>query len=80
MIAGLKISMITKCNMATINKFVNWWYDSGATVHVYNDKNMFKSYEVVAKEDKILMKNYNTSILPRYLEKGLLSCNWPLER
>ena len=33
-----------------MNKTTDWWYDSGATVHICNDKNLFKNYEVVSNE------------------------------
>ena len=55
MAAGLDISIITECNMTMMNKTTDWWYDSGATVHICNDKNLFKSYEAVSNEE-ILMQ------------------------
>ena len=61
MIAELKISMITKCNMATTDKTADWWYDSSATVHVCNDKNLFKNYKVALKDENIMMGNHDTA-------------------
>ena len=52
MIVELKISMITECNMATTYKIADWWYDSGARVHVCNDKNLFKNYKFASNDGK----------------------------
>ena len=61
MISKLKISMITECNMATTDKTANWWYDSGATMHVCNDKNLFKNYKVASNDENVLMGNHDTA-------------------
>ena len=61
MVAGLNISMITECNMAMMNKTTDWWYNSGATVHICNDRNLFKNYEAVSNEEKVLMGNNDTT-------------------
>ena len=45
--------------MASISNTNDWWYDLGATIHIYNDKNQFKNYEVVAQGYEVLMKNNN---------------------
>ncbi|KAL0324715.1 UNVERIFIED_CONTAM: hypothetical protein Scaly_2438600 [Sesamum calycinum] len=39
----------------------------GATIHVCNDKNLFKHYEIVAEGQKVLMGNTSTTTI---LEKG----------
>ncbi|KAG6508528.1 hypothetical protein ZIOFF_033902 [Zingiber officinale] len=69
MIADLKIGMITECNMATSEKSADWWYDSGASVHVCNERNLFKNYELATKEEKVLMGNHDTAIV---LGKGTI--------
>ena len=61
MIVELKISMITECNMATTDKTADWWYDFGATVHVWNDKILFKNYEVASKDENVLIGNHDTA-------------------
>lgn len=66
MITRLNISMVTECNMTT-EKSEDWWYDSGATVHICNSKNFFKKNEVVTKDEKVLMENHDTA---RVLGKG----------
>ena len=43
MVSEIKIGMITKTNMV-VTKSSDWWLDSGATIHVCNDKNLFKLY------------------------------------
>ncbi|EXC16430.1 hypothetical protein L484_004441 [Morus notabilis] len=45
MVSELQIGMITETNMAAF-KSSNWWLDSGATIHICNDKTMFLSYKV----------------------------------
>ncbi|KAK4409467.1 hypothetical protein Sango_0019700 [Sesamum angolense] len=49
MVSNLHIGMFTELNMAAAVKSFDWWYDSGATVHVCNDKNQFKHYEDAAE-------------------------------
>jgi ethanolamine utilization protein EutP (predicted NTPase) len=39
MVSNIQIGMITKLNIATnVVKTSDWWLDSGATVHVCNNK------------------------------------------
>jgi hypothetical protein len=45
MISEMHISMITELHMAASTKSFDWWYDSGTTIHVCNDKSQFKIYE-----------------------------------
>ncbi|KAL0408379.1 UNVERIFIED_CONTAM: hypothetical protein Sradi_1772300 [Sesamum radiatum] len=42
MVSNLHIGMVTELNMAAALKSFDWWYDSGATVHVCNDRSQFK--------------------------------------
>nr|XP_009779098.1 PREDICTED: uncharacterized protein LOC104228343 [Nicotiana sylvestris] len=58
---NLNLSIITECNMAATMKFADWWYDSGATVHVCNDKSFFKHYKVATSDEKVLMGNHDTA-------------------
>ncbi|KAL0375666.1 UNVERIFIED_CONTAM: hypothetical protein Scaly_0684200 [Sesamum calycinum] len=67
MVSNLHIGLVTKLNMVATIKSFDWLYDSGATVHVCNDKNQFKHYEDAAKGQQVLMKNTNTTIV---LDKG----------
>ncbi|XP_071902727.1 uncharacterized protein [Coffea arabica] len=60
MVGGFSINVEIECNL--INSQSNdWWYGSGDTVHVGNDKNLFKNYQVVALNEIVLMENHNTS-------------------
>jgi hypothetical protein len=46
MVSNLHISMIFELNMADAKlKSPDWWYDTGAIVHVCNNKSHFKSLE-----------------------------------
>lgn len=46
---------------ATTSKNKDWWLDSGATIHVCHDKNMFKTYSDVKDSEKVLMGNHVTA-------------------
>ncbi|KAL0371851.1 UNVERIFIED_CONTAM: hypothetical protein Scaly_0866700 [Sesamum calycinum] len=61
MVSNLQICTVTELNMAAAVKSFDWWYDSGATVHVCNDKNQFKHYEATAGGQQVLMGNANTT-------------------
>lgn len=67
MIAVLNIIMVTECNTAATIKFADWWYDSGATVHVCNNKDFFKQYEVATGDERLLIGNHDTD---KVLGKG----------
>ena len=38
MVSGIHIDMIIDVYMAVIANLFDWWFDSGATVHVCNNK------------------------------------------
>ena len=38
MVSGIHINMITEVHMAVIVNPLDWWFNLGATVHVYNNK------------------------------------------
>ena len=46
-------------NIASVSNTNDWWYDSGATIDICNDKNQFKHYEVAAQGHEVLMRNNN---------------------
>ncbi|XP_022715126.1 uncharacterized protein LOC111274619 [Durio zibethinus] len=56
MVTDMQIGMITEVHMATTNKSSDWWLDSGATIHVCNNKKQFKTYEECKKPENILME------------------------
>ncbi|KAF2298893.1 hypothetical protein GH714_028823 [Hevea brasiliensis] len=71
--ADLHIGMVTELNMATTTKSNDWWYDSGATVHVCNDKTQFKNYEEVVNGQKVLMGNHDSA---KVVGKGSVELNF----
>ena len=69
MVSGIHIDMITEVHMAVIANPFDWWFNSGATVHVCNNKEKFKTYNESSIEKKVLME---TIIKQRFLEKASL--------
>uniref|UniRef100_A0A2N9FHD9 Retrovirus-related Pol polyprotein from transposon TNT 1-94-like beta-barrel domain-containing protein n=1 Tax=Fagus sylvatica TaxID=28930 RepID=A0A2N9FHD9_FAGSY len=62
MVSEMQISMITEVHMASVvEDSSEWWYDSGATIHVCNNKTLFKEYVEGANGLKVLMGNHNTA-------------------
>jgi hypothetical protein len=62
MVSNIQIRMITEINMRTnVVKTSDWWLDSGATVHVCNNKAWFKTYEELKKPEEVLMGNHNST-------------------
>ena len=55
----LQIGMATEVHRAT-TKSVGWWMDSGASVHICNDRAQFKSY-VEAVDKEVLMGNHSVA-------------------
>ena len=51
--------MITKVHMTMIANPFDWWFNSGATVHVCNNKEHFKIYDQSSIEQKVLIGNHN---------------------
>ncbi|KAJ4957578.1 hypothetical protein NE237_024689 [Protea cynaroides] len=76
MISDLHIDMITELNMSTATKTFDWWYNSGATVHVYNDKSQFKTFEKVIKGYEVMMENNDTT---KVLGKGTVEISFTFE-
>jgi len=61
-VSNIQIEMITELNMTTnVVKTSDWWLDSGATVHVCNNKAWFKTYEELKKPEEVLMGNHNST-------------------
>jgi hypothetical protein len=70
MVSNIQIGMIIELNMATnVVKTSDWWLDSGATVHVCNNKAWFKTYEELKKPEEVLMGNHNSA---KVLGKGTI--------
>ena len=69
MISKMPISMITELHMVVVTKSYDWWFDSGATIHVCNDKSQFKKYEDAADGHEVLMGNSNSA---KVLGRGII--------
>ena len=67
MVFEMQIGMIIdqQLNMAA-TKSSNLWLDTGATIHICNDKSMFSTYEEKKDDEVVLMKFI---FQPRFLEK-----------
>jgi hypothetical protein len=62
MVSEMQIGMITEVHMASAaENSSKWWYDSGATIHVCNNKTLFKEYVEAGNGLKVLMGNHNTA-------------------
>ena len=53
--------------MEAITKSSDWWLDSGATIHVCNDKSLYSAYEKAEDDQEVLMGNHNSG---KVLGKG----------
>ncbi|GAA0159102.1 hypothetical protein LIER_15966 [Lithospermum erythrorhizon] len=51
------VPMVTEINMATAESESSWWLDSGATIHVCNNKEMFKTLKDVDAHEDVMMGN-----------------------
>uniref|UniRef100_A0A2N9EZP4 CCHC-type domain-containing protein n=1 Tax=Fagus sylvatica TaxID=28930 RepID=A0A2N9EZP4_FAGSY len=62
MVSEMQIGMITEVHMANAaENSSEWWYDSGATIHVCNNKMLFKEYVEAGNGLEVLMGNHNTA-------------------
>uniref|UniRef100_A0A2N9HK96 CCHC-type domain-containing protein n=1 Tax=Fagus sylvatica TaxID=28930 RepID=A0A2N9HK96_FAGSY len=62
MVSEMQIGMITEVHMASAaENSSEWWYDSGATIHVCNNKTLFKEYVEAGNGLEVLMGNHNTA-------------------
>lgn len=66
MVSEMQIGMIRELNVAAA-KTNEWFLNSGATIHVYNDKAQFKTYYDLKEPEEILMVN---SIVAKVVGKG----------
>ncbi|XP_012837650.1 PREDICTED: uncharacterized protein LOC105958188 [Erythranthe guttata] len=67
MISEMQNGIIAEINMTNISLSPDWWFDSGATIHVCHDKSHFKSLTESANEGQVLMGNDNSA---KVLGKG----------
>ena len=69
MINGIHIDMITETHMAVIANLFDQWFNLGATVHMCNNKEQFKTYDESSIEQQVLTGNRNKA---KVLEKGTI--------
>ena len=69
MINGIHIDMITEAHMAVIANIFDWWFNLGATVHVCNNKEQFKTYDESSIEQQVLTSNHKKT---KVLGKGTI--------
>ncbi|GJW04384.1 hypothetical protein Tco_1563240 [Tanacetum coccineum] len=48
-------------HMASVTTTDDWWYDSGATTHVCNNRDLFKTYNETEDEHEVMMGDNHTS-------------------
>lgn len=64
---NIQVGMITKLFMATETTTIDWWLDSSITIHVCNNKEVFKNYEDIVERREMLMVNSNAA---KFLGQG----------
>ena len=67
MVSGIHIDMITEVHMPVIANPFDRGFDLGATVHVCNNKEKFRTYDESSIEQQVLMGNHNKA---KVLRKG----------
>ena len=65
--------MVTELNMANASTISYCFLDSGATVHVYNDKALFSSSNKLETLEEVLMGNHDST---KVLGKGTVIMNF----
>nr|GEW85125.1 hypothetical protein [Tanacetum cinerariifolium] len=50
-----------KLHMASVIITDDWWYDSGATTHVYNNRDLFKTYKETEDGHEVIIGDNHTS-------------------
>ncbi|GKE94842.1 hypothetical protein Tco_1579697, partial [Tanacetum coccineum] len=61
MVSEMNIGMIQELHMASETTTDDWWYDSGATTHVYNNRDLFKTYKETKDGHEVMMGDNHTS-------------------
>ena len=69
MVSGIHIDIINEVHMVVIANPFNWWFNLGATVHMCNNKEQFRTYDESSIEQQVLMA---TTIKQRFLEMAPL--------
>ncbi|GJW60522.1 glucose-6-phosphate isomerase 1, chloroplastic [Tanacetum coccineum] len=61
MVSEMNIRMIQELHMASVTTTDDWWYDSGATTHVCNNRDLFKTYKKTKDGHEVMMGDNHTS-------------------
>nr|GEX27830.1 zinc finger, CCHC-type [Tanacetum cinerariifolium] len=61
MVSEMNIGMIQKLHMASVITTDDWWYDSGATTHVCNNRDLFKTYKETEDGHEVIIGDNHTS-------------------
>ncbi|GJT37510.1 zinc finger, CCHC-type containing protein [Tanacetum coccineum] len=61
MVSEMNIRMIQELHMASVTTTDDWWYDSGATTHVCNNRDLFKTYKETEDGYEVMMGDNHTS-------------------
>nr|GEW74472.1 zinc finger, CCHC-type [Tanacetum cinerariifolium] len=60
MVSEMNIGKIQGLHMASVTTTDDWWYDSGATTHVCNNKDLFKTYNETKDGHKVIIGDNHT--------------------
>ncbi|GJZ81531.1 retrovirus-related pol polyprotein from transposon TNT 1-94 [Tanacetum coccineum] len=63
MVSEMNIEMIQELHMASVTTTTtdDWWYDFSTTTHVYNNKDLFKTYKETEDGHEVMMGDNHTS-------------------
>ncbi|GKD36163.1 zinc finger, CCHC-type containing protein, partial [Tanacetum coccineum] len=61
MVSKMNIGMIQELHMASVTTTDDWWYDFGATTHVCNNRDLFKTYKETEDGHEVMMGDNHTS-------------------
>ncbi|GKB98098.1 retrotransposon protein, putative, ty1-copia subclass [Tanacetum coccineum] len=62
MVSEMNIGMIQELHMASMTTTTDdWWYDSGATTHVCNNRDLFKTYNETKNGHEVMIGDNHTS-------------------
>ncbi|GKC68017.1 hypothetical protein Tco_1100615 [Tanacetum coccineum] len=61
MVSEMNIRMIQEMHMASVTTTHDWWYDSGTTTHVCNNRDLFKTYKETADGHEVMMGDNHSS-------------------
>nr|GEW50302.1 retrovirus-related Pol polyprotein from transposon TNT 1-94 [Tanacetum cinerariifolium] len=63
MVSKMNIGMIQELHMASATTTDNWWYDSGATTHVCNSRDLFKTYKKIEDGHDMMGDNHTSKVI-----------------